>query len=131
MGGVMRRKWRLGAVGVLWLAAWVALPTALAAAPEAAVRTFEITASKYVFTPATIEVNQGDRVKLVLRSTDVTHGIEIKEFGVKTEIPKGGQAVTVEFTADKAGAFEFKCSHYCGMGHRKMKGRLVVTARAN
>ena len=29
-------------------------------------------------------------------------------------------------TADKAGTFPFECSHFCGFGHKRMKGELVV-----
>jgi cytochrome c oxidase subunit II len=130
MGGAMDwLRWNGTLVGV-GLVASLALAAPRGSRAEDAVRTFEITASKYTFTPATIEVSQGERVKLILHSTDVTHGIEISDFGVKAEIPKGGQAVTVEFVADKVGTFEFKCSHFCGMGHRKMKGQVVVAARA-
>jgi heme/copper-type cytochrome/quinol oxidase subunit 2 len=102
-----------------------------AAEPGAPVRTFEVAASKYKFEPARIEVTEGDTVRLVLHSTDTTHGIGIKEFKVDTRIPKGGEPVTVEFVADKVGTFEFKCSHFCGLGHGHMKGELVVAARAH
>jgi cytochrome c oxidase subunit II len=90
----------------------------------------EMTASRFQFEPATVEVSEGDRVVLTLKSTDTAHGISIPEFKVKAKIPKGGEPVKVEFTASKAGSFPFECSEYCGSGHRKMKGRLVVAARA-
>ena len=47
---------------------------------------------------------------------------------VKTLLPRGGEAVTVEFVADRAGSFDFTCAEYCGTGHARMKGRLVVVA---
>ena len=112
-------------------AMWLARVPARAAEPAAPVRTFEVTASKYRFEPARIEVTEGDTVRLVLHSTDTTHGIGIKEFKVDTRIPKGGEPVTVEFVADKVGTFEFKCSHFCGLGHGHMKGELVVAARSH
>ena len=34
---------------------------------------------------------------------------------------------SVEFTADKAGTFEFRCPTMCGQGHMNMKGTLIVT----
>jgi cytochrome c oxidase subunit 2 len=92
-------------------------------------KTFTLTASRFMFDPATIEVTQGDRVRLVLHSSDTTHGFALPDFSVKVKLPKDGTPVTVDFVADKAGTFEFKCSVFCGMGHRGMKGRLVVTAR--
>jgi len=93
-------------------------------------RHFDVIASRFHFEPASLEVTEGDRVALTLRSADGTHGIAIPEFKVKATIPKGGAPVTVEFVAAKAGTFPFDCSEYCGSGHRQMKGRLVVAARA-
>jgi cytochrome c oxidase subunit 2 len=90
-------------------------------------RTFEIAASRYAFDPARIEVQQGDHVTLVLRSVDTTHGLAIDAYGVKVAIPKGGEEVSVEFMAQRPGKFRMKCSEYCGSGHRRMQGLLVVT----
>ena len=33
---------------------------------------------------------------------------------------------TVSFTPDKPGTYEFKCARFCGMGHGRMKGEIVV-----
>ena len=41
------------------------------------VREFQITAERFQFSPSTIEVNQGDTVRLVVRSVDVAHGFRI------------------------------------------------------
>jgi len=102
---------------------------ALAGEPGDA-RAFEVTAARYRFEPSVLEVAEGDRVVLTLRSLDTTHGIKIPAFGVEAEIPKGGAPVTVEFVATKPGTHRFECSEYCGSGHRQMKGRLVVAARS-
>jgi heme/copper-type cytochrome/quinol oxidase subunit 2 len=93
------------------------------------VKTFDVTASRFLFEPATITVVKGDSVRLRLQSADRPHAFAIKAFRVKTLIPKVGEAVTVEFVADQAGVFEFTCAEYCGTGHAGMKGRLVVLAR--
>lgn len=93
-------------------------------------REFEVIASRFHFEPASLEATEGDRIALTLRSTDGAHGIAIPELKVKATIPKGGAPVTLEFVAAKAGTFKFECSEYCGSGHRQMKGRLVVAARA-
>ena len=90
-------------------------------------RSFEIVASRYAFDPARIEVQQGDHVKLVLRSADTTHGLAIDGYGVKVLIPKGGEEVSVEFMAHRSGTFRMTCSEYCGSGHRRMQGWFVVT----
>lgn len=90
------------------------------------VKTFDIIASRFQFEPATISVTQGDSIRLRLRSADRAHAFAIKAFRVKALIPKGGEAVTVEFVADQAGTFAFTCADYCGSGHSGMKGSLVV-----
>ena len=93
------------------------------------IKTIDIVASRFQFEPATITVTQGDSVRLRLRSADRTHGLAIKAFRVKALIPKTGEAATVEFVADQAGAFDITCSEYCGLGHAGMQGRLVVLAK--
>ena len=98
----------------------------LLAGVSAPAATFQVTASKYEFTPTEIQVDEGDTVVLELRSTDVEHGLEIKELKVKVEIPKTGETVRTEFVARKAGTYAFKCSEYCGSGHSRMRGKLIV-----
>lgn len=94
-------------------------------------RTIEITASRFRFDPPSIQVARGERVALLLRSADGTHGFEIKGYGLKLKIPKGGEKVRLEFVADRVGRFEVVCSEYCGSGHRGMRGKLVVEEAAN
>ena len=117
-----------------WVAALVALGAASVSAsgdvPPPAPRAIEMIASRFQFEPATVQVTEGDRVRLTLRSTDTIHGFSIRKLNVKVEVPKTGEPVTVEFVADRAGTYEFKCSEYCGSGHGRMKGQLVVTPRA-
>ena len=85
----------------------------------------QITAEKYDFKPDTITVKKGDQVKLVITAMDRDHGFKIDAFHINQKLPKG-QPVTVELTADQAGKFPFQCSQFCGLGHGKMKGTLVV-----
>src|SRR3989344_691234 len=49
-------------------------------APAGEVKEFKITAKQFQFEPATIEVNKGDKVKLVITSTDVPLGFKIVEY---------------------------------------------------
>ena len=100
------------------------------AAPEPKV--FEVVARRFAFEPATIEVTEGDRVRLLVRSADGPHGVEIKQFKVKKAVPRakpGDEPVTIEFVATAAGSFPILCSEYCGTGHKDMTGTLVVQAR--
>lgn len=93
-------------------------------------RVVEITARRYMFEPSVVEATVGERLRLVIRSADGPHGLEIKQFKVSKEVQRGGAPVEVEFTADKEGTFPILCSLYCGDGHGDMKGSLVVKAQA-
>lgn len=128
--GRTRGRWgrRLSAATLLALGA--AGVGATGDSRSAPARVFEMTASRFKFEPATLQVTEGDRVRLTLRSVDTEHGFEIKKHDVKVAVPKTGEPVTVEFVAGKAGTYDFKCSEYCGSGHGRMKGKLVVAPKA-
>ena len=93
-------------------------------------RRIEVTTSRYAFEPAVVEVAPGDTVELVVRSADTDHGLAIREYAVKVEAPKGGAARSATFVADKPGRFAIECSEYCGSGHKRMRGELLVTESA-
>jgi cytochrome c oxidase subunit 2 len=99
-------------------------------AAASAPKTIEVVAKRFGFEPARIEVTEGERIKLVVKSGDGVHGVEIKKFKVNKKIPRGGEPVTIEFVAAAAGEFPILCSEYCGDGHEDMKGMLVVAAKA-
>ncbi len=90
-----------------------------------AVHEIQVTAKKYKFDPNVITVKKGEVVRLIITALDRKHGFKLQEFGIDQELLKGAPT-TIEFTADKVGTFEFKCSVFCGFGHGKMKGKLVV-----
>ena len=98
-------------------------------APATEPKMFEVVAKRFAFEPATITVTEGDRVRLIVTSGDGVHGLEIKKFRVKKDVPRGGEKVTIDFVASAPGKFEIICSEYCGEGHEEMKGALVVEAR--
>ena len=96
---------------------------------EPETKTFEVVARRFAFEPDTVEVTEGDRVRLLVRSADGPHGVEIKQFKVKKAVPRakpGDSPVEIEFTASAAGKFPILCSEYCGNGHKDMTGTLVV-----
>ena len=93
-------------------------------------RTIEIVAKRFAFEPARVEVTEGERVKLLVKSGDGVHGIEIKKFRIDKKVPRGGDPITIEFVASTAGEFPILCSEYCGDGHEDMKGMLVVAAKS-
>lgn len=93
---------------------------------------FEVIARRFAFEPGTIEVTEGDRVRLIVRSADGPHGVEIKQFKVKKAVPRAkpdDSPITIEFVASTPGTFPILCSEYCGNGHKDMTGTLVVQAK--
>jgi len=89
------------------------------------VRVIDATAFRYDFNPNPIVVNQGEKVKIIMTSTDVTHGFLLPDYKINTLLPVG-RPTTIEFVADKQGTFKFLCSVLCGSGHGSMKGKLIV-----
>jgi cytochrome c oxidase subunit 2 len=92
---------------------------------ENGVRVIQMTAKRFEFNPSRVVVNQGDKVRLEVTALDRSHGFRLIEYGLDAVLePK--KVTTIEFAADKPGAFEWHCSVFCGAGHDKMKGELVV-----
>ncbi len=92
----------------------------------APVKEIEVSAKKYEFTPAEIEVPVNTLLRVHLKATDKEHGFELKSVKDSCVKFKPEAPATLEFYADKAGELEFSCCKFCGMGHGKMKGKLVV-----
>jgi cytochrome c oxidase subunit 2 len=66
-------------------------------------------------------------VRLQVTSEDVTHGIGIAAYDVDRQLPQGDTQV-ITFTAARAGNYPFRCTNYCGEGHERMRGQLVVVS---
>lgn len=92
---------------------------------EDAPQRIEVTAKRFQFTPAEITLKKGEPVVLVLNSTDTTHGLEVDELSLKTEIHKG-KVTELPFTPDKAGTFVGHCAVFCGSGHGGMMFTLHI-----
>ena len=99
-------------------------------ATASAPRVIEVLAKRFTFEPAKIEVTEGERVRLVVKSADGVHGVQIKKFNVNKLVPRGGDTVNIDFVAASPGTYEILCSEECGDGHDAMTGTLIVKARA-
>jgi cytochrome c oxidase subunit 2 len=123
----MRISGLAAALAAVTVAAGPVLTRAEVPAPRLV--TVEMTAKRFAFLPEQVEVAEGDEVTINVRSADGTHGIEIEKLKVKKTIPRGGEVVTLSFTAPAPGRYVIKCSEYCGRGHDDMKSVLVVASR--
>ncbi|HEY6375377.1 MAG TPA: cupredoxin domain-containing protein [Edaphobacter sp.] len=83
------------------------------------IRTIEIHARRYAFSPAEITLKKGETVKLRLLSDDVAHSLVIPGLQIRQEIPKGRPA-EVTVTPNSSGDFRGECGRFCGSGHGSM-----------
>jgi cytochrome c oxidase subunit 2 len=104
----------------------VTLPgNSLADDAEPVDKEFTIWGRQFEFVPAVIEVQQGDLVRINFKTADVVHGFYIDGYDVNLKV-HWGDTESIEFVADKAGTFKFRCSVACGPFHPFMAGKLVV-----
>ncbi len=98
---------------------------ATTSATAGAMKEFTVNGSAFKFDPATLTVNKGDHVKITFVNQGGQHDWVLDEFNAKTPVIASGKTAVVEFTADKAGTFEY----YCSVGNHRamgMKGTLTV-----
>lgn len=118
----LTRRGFLKAAGISWFAL---MNTLAGGAVSQELKEFNVTMRNYVFTPNTFTVQKGDRVRFNLQSLDVEHGFYVDGYDLNVEV-KPLEKKTLEFTADKGGAFQIRCSVVCGPGHPIMRGKLTV-----
>ena len=109
-------------MAVLALAVFI-FPAPALGAP--ATRTITLDARQFEFAPARIEVNEGDRVIITLHADDVVHGFYLDGYGIQQRVAPG-TSQRIEFIANRAGKFRYRCSVTCGPMHPFMIGELVV-----
>jgi heme/copper-type cytochrome/quinol oxidase subunit 2 len=114
-------------LAVFALAVWPLLLSAGSPAQTSEPQKVTISAHKFAFQPDRIEVKAGQPVEISLVSEDTKHGFSCKGLGVDGVVFDKKHPGTVTFTPAKAGTYPFKCAHFCGLGHSKMKGEIVVT----
>ncbi|HEY1468324.1 MAG TPA: cupredoxin domain-containing protein [Candidatus Acidoferrum sp.] len=107
----------LAAIFLVWCA-----PTGHAQSPKR----IEITAKRFTYDPDTITLKKGEPVVLVLHSSDVTHGLKIDAFNVKSDNIQKSKDTELSFTPQQTGHFEGKCAHFCGKGHGNMTLQIDV-----
>lgn len=89
------------------------------------IKEFTVIGSNFKFEPATLTVNQGDKVRITFKNTQGMHNFVIDEFNAKSKTIQSGTEDVLEFTAAETGIFEY----YCAVGNHRamgMKGTLTV-----
>ncbi|HUJ25680.1 MAG TPA: cupredoxin domain-containing protein [Myxococcales bacterium] len=94
-------------------------------AASVAEKTIPVTAERFKFTPATIELKQGEPVVLEITTLDRRHGFKVPDLNIDETI-EPGKATRVRIVPAKAGTYTFHCDVFCGSGHEEMGGEIVV-----
>lgn len=90
------------------------------------VKELEVSGTEFAFTPKTLSVKQGEKVKIIFTNDGkFPHNLTIDELNVATKTIGVGQTDTVEFMAEKSGSFVMYCSV---SNHRQqgMEGKVSV-----
>src|SRR3954462_2979009 len=119
--GMYTRKW----LGFGTVPCAVLLLVSVAAQDPGQVREFTINGSNYAFSPASIQVNRNDLVKITFTAQDIPHSFTIDEYRI-VKRASAGQTVTFEFRADQAGSFPYYCALSQDAKCKDMKGTLTV-----
>lgn len=97
----------------------------LSAREQGQTREFTISGNDHHYSPARIEVNRDDLVKITFNAVDMPHSFNNERYRIAKRAGQG-QSVTFEFRADQAGTFEFYCNLKQDERCKDMKGTLVV-----
>ena len=84
-----------------------------------------MTAERYHFSPDELHLKVGTLVQIKVRSINGTHGFKLGDFGIDETIEEGETKV-IEFYAQEKGEYGFRCSHFCGIGHFGMSGKVII-----
>jgi cytochrome c oxidase subunit 2 len=126
---------------LLTLTMFLSLSTSVRAQNQDAL-VIEIMAKKYEYSISPVHVKAGTKVQLKITATDHDHGFKIATVPDGAQ-PKGaagliftseqdcwqlkkGETTTIDFLAQTPGTYTFRCCHSCGLGHKGMKGQIVV-----
>ena len=106
------------------------------------VQVIEITAKKYEYSISPVHLKAGTKVQLKITATDRDHGFKIATVpdGAQPNGAAGliftseqdcwqlkkGETTTIDFLTQTPGTYTFRCCHTCGLGHKGMKGQIVV-----
>lgn len=90
------------------------------------VREVAVTGDQFAFSPARIEVQRDDLVRVTFHAGDVAHSFTIDAPYRISKRAGAGQSVVFEFRADEAGRFPFYCNLTQDERCKKMRGELIV-----
>lgn len=90
----------------------------------------EVTSRQFSFSFDPPSVAAGSRVRFVVRSEDVTHGVGLYDAGgvlLGSVQAMPGYTNELDVTLDRPGTYRVLCFEFCGLGHHLMQGAFTVT----
>jgi len=126
LGSATNGKRRAEFAGLIGLGALFLISFLLTALPSE-VRKITVVASKYKFQPDRLELKVGEPVEITFESQDVKHGFSCKDLKLEKVVFTKDSPAKITFTPEEPGTYKFKCARFCGLGHSKMKGEIIVT----
>jgi heme/copper-type cytochrome/quinol oxidase subunit 2 len=97
-------------------------------AQEGGERRFTVSAHKYAFSPARIEVLQDDLVRVTFSTDDIPHSFTIDKYRIAKRV-EPGKPLVFEFRADQPGRFPIYCNLTLDEKCKEMVGELIVKGR--
>ena len=67
----------------------------------------------------------GVPVVLEFSARDFVHGFSLPDLKLRADLPPG-TVTRLRFTPEQPGVHEFLCDNFCGEGHERMQGRMIV-----
>ena len=121
----MTRKNTLLAMTWLTCVGGMLFAAAVSARTAPQVREVTIRGDQYAFSPARIEVQKDEIVKVTFTAVDMPHSFTIDGYRISKRAA-AGQTVTFEFRADRTGPFRFYCNLTQDDRCKEMHGELTV-----
>lgn len=122
-----RADGRMRSAAVLGGLAFLLLLCPLVFARPQEPRKITVVAKKYEFAPNRLELKAGEPVEITFESQDTKHGFSCKGLKLEKIVFSKDNPGKIAFTPEEPGTYAFKCAHFCGLGHSKMKGEIVVS----
>jgi heme/copper-type cytochrome/quinol oxidase subunit 2 len=121
MTGIRRHGLMASACVVLLAVLWIRA----GAREQGQLRDIAIQGSDFAFSPARLEVQRDDLVKIAFTAKDIAHSFTMDDYRISKRAGPG-QTVVFEFRADRPGTFRFYCNITQDERCRQMHGELVV-----
>jgi cytochrome c oxidase subunit II len=110
-------------VAVVLLAGSLGRPAVVRA--QGTAREFTVNGDQFAFSPARLEVQKDDLVKITFTARDIAHSFTLDAYRIAKRAA-AGQSVTFEFRADQVGTYRFYCNLTQDARCRRMEGQLIV-----